>query len=164
MNNLKTKVALESLQAGIVSSMESWSLIDDMVPLVDGALDTPLPSVVVAGLPAGCTIVRVEAMLRFREVENTFAGANAVDGAACPIQLQDSVPCAFTTCITIPDDFLAFGAAGFQSGFTVNGSINMLAIVDGNDTYAFQWDAVQVNSDFIKLMDVQTGLRIYFRP
>ena len=161
--DLKTKVLLENLQSRLVSSIEFWSLIDDMVPLVDGALDTGLPSVVVAGLPAGCTIVRVEAMLRFRNVENTFAGANALDGA-CPIQLQDSVPCAMTTCITIPDNFLTFAVAGFQPGFTVNGSINMSAIVDGNDTYAFQWDAAQVDSDFIKLMDVQTGLRIYFTP
>ena len=149
----------------IVFSMDFWSDVGEEVA-VTGAQTTVtagLNNVVVADLPAGATIVRAIVMMKFRMVENTFAGVNKLDAAAAlPMQLDDVANTGMLTCLDFADGLFTLADATREGGDVIIGDIDVAARVDGNDTYDFQWLNAKADQNNIQFNDVQMGIRIWY--
>ncbi len=146
----------------IRDSMEFWSLPQEEVALTGTAGDKSLPSVVVAGLPSGATVVRAIAMFKFRAIEAiTFAGTNALEGAQ-EIQVKENASGSFIDAINFVDAQFGLAQDTREGGDTITGAIDVKGEVDANDTYAFQWDEAEAEETGINFNDVQTGLRIWY--
>lgn len=144
--------------------MEFWSATQALVSLTDAAApgtDVALPDVVVAGLPAGATIVRATAYLMFRAIENTNGAANKLQGAQ-NIQVQKGGAGGYSTGIALVDDLLGVAASTREGGTVLMGNTDLAAKVTGNDIYNFQWTASLVDQANLNFNDVQTGLRIWY--
>lgn len=143
--------------------LDYWSVPDDSISVTNVAADIALPSVVVAGLPAGATIVRVIAMFKFRAVANINVGnPNALNGAQ-EIQVNDSAATGWVDAINLVTDQFTLDADTREGGDVFIGAIDISARVDGNDTYSFQWDEAVADVDGINFNDLQTGLRVWYR-
>jgi len=141
--------------------MAFWSDSDDVIDLPAIAADTPLPSVVVSGLPSGLTSERVEVVLKVRAIENTNAGgANAINGAQ-NIQVRKGVG-AWANAINLADNQWTVAASTRESGDVLIGDNDVKATVDGDGTYNFQFDEALVDLASLRLNDVLVGLRFYF--
>ena len=138
-------------------TMDLWSLPQEEVALTVAAADKALPSVTVADLPGGATIVRAIAMFKFRMVENhTYAGVNSLDGAQ-EIQVAASVDAInfVTGQFTLAQDTR-------EGGDVIIGIINIAATVNANGAYAFHWDLAKALQTGINFNDVQMGIRIWY--
>lgn len=145
--------------ADILCSMDFWSETQEELQ-VDAAGGTEtLPTVTIADLPSGATIVRAIAMLKFRMIENTHAGANALEGAQ-HIQVQASGG-TWRDAISLADNLFTFTEAAREGGDVLIGDHDIAVEVDENGAYSFQWVA-NADEEFIQLNDVQVGLRIFY--
>lgn len=157
MNTAHALLATVAKQNRVLCVMDFWSLSQEEVPLVIGAGDEGLPSVTVADLPGGATVVRAIAMFKFRAVENhTYAGANALDGAQV-IQIATSVPA-----INFVDTQFTIAETTREGGDVVVGAIDIAGTVTGNAAYAFHWDLAKAQQTGLNFNDVQMGLRIWY--
>ena len=146
----------------MVFSLDFWSPSQEEVQLTNVAGDKTLPTVTVAGIPAGATILRVVAMFKFRAVENTNAAANKLNGAQ-DIQVRDDSPGAWADAINFVDDQFGVDAGPLREGGDVFiGSIDIKATVVGNDGYNFQWDEGVADLANLQFNDLQVGLRVKF--
>jgi len=142
-------------------TLDSWSVSQQQVQLTSVAGDKVLPDVVVSGIPASVTIIRAVAFLRFRVVENTFAGANSLSGAQA-IQVRKAAG-AYVNAISFVASMFTFTAATREGGLIIEGDINLAtATVDGNATYNFQWDEAVAAQNNLQFNDVQVGIKVYF--
>lgn len=148
----------------IVSPMDFWSDLVEELQLT-GALQVNLAlpagaNVVIAGIPAGATIVRVIVMFLFRAIENTNAAANKLDGAQ-NIEVNFAGG-AFVDAINLADDL--FGVAGTtrEMGTVVVGDNNVVATVTGNGICTFRIDAAKADLANLNFNDYQMGVRVYF--
>ena len=144
--------------------MDFWSAYQALVSLTDTAApgtDVALPNVVVAGLPAGATIVRATAFFKSRMIENTNAAANKLQGGQ-NISVQKGGAGGYSTGIALVDDLFGIAASTREPGDVLMGNTDLAALVTGNDTYNFQWTASLVDQANLKFYDVQTGLRIVY--
>ncbi len=155
--------AIQTNQGRMLFSMDFWSDLQEEV-VVTGAQTTPtLPSVVIADLPAGATIVRAIGIFKFRMVENTFAGVNKLDAAAAlPIQVKETSAGSFTTAIDFVDDAFTLADTAREGGDVIIGDNDIAGEVDANDTYDFQWLNAKADQNNILFNDVQVGLRILY--
>lgn len=149
-------------------SMDFWSdpMEEVQVAAAAGTLAIT-PTVTVADLPAGATIVRATAMFKFRMIENTYDGVNKLDGGTVAatsqvIQVKETAAGAYIDAINFVDDQFTLTALAREGGDVLIGSIDVSAQVDGNDSYTFQWLLAKADQDFINFNDVQVGLRIFY--
>ena len=142
--------------------LDFWSPSQALVTIPAVAADQALPSVVVAGLPTGATLVRAVAMFKFRAIRETSAGANKLAGSQ-DIQVNDAAATGWLDAINFVDDEFSLAANASEGGDVFVGDEDIKARVDGDDTYSFQWDEAVADAASITLHDVQTGLRIWFR-
>jgi len=156
--NLPTDIAaLATSQGRMLFVMDFWSLSQEEVALTVAAGDKALPSVTVADLPAGATIVRAIAMFKFRMVENhTYAGVNSLDGAQ-EIQVAGSVDA-----INFVDTQFTLAEGAREGGDVIIGIIDIAATVTANGAYAFHWDLAKALQTGINFNDVQVGIRIWY--
>lgn len=148
---------LETSQGRMLCTMDFWSLPQEEVALTIAAGDKALPSVTVADLPAGATIVRAIAMFKFRMVEShTYAGVNSLDGAQ-EIQVAASVDA-----INFVDTQFTLAQDTREGGDVVIGIIDIAATVNANGAYAFHWDLAKALQTGIKFNDIQMGIRIWY--
>ncbi len=145
--------------AGGLKSMDYWSETQEELQVDAGGGTETLPTVTVGDLPATATIIRAIAMFKFRMVENTYAGANNLNGAQ-HIQVQAGGG-TWRDAISIVDTLCKFTEAAREGGDVWIGDHDIAVEVDENEAYSFQWvaDALQ---EFIQFNDVQTGLRIWY--
>lgn len=148
-------------------SMDFWSNPQEEVSIPAMAGTLTLPSVTVADLPAGATIVRAIAMLKFRMVENTNVAANKLNGATVPatsqvIQVRDDTPGTWRDAVNFVDDQFGLAASTREGGDVLIGSVDIAVEVDGNDTYEFQYLLALADVASLNLNDCQTGLRIWY--
>jgi hypothetical protein len=144
--------------------MDFWSSPQEEVQLTDVAApgtDVALPDVTIADLPAGATIVRAIAMFKFRMVENTNAGANALQGNQY-IQVRDDTPGTWRDSILMIDDMFTLAASTREGGDVIIGAVDIAVEVDGNDTYNFQWAESLIDLANLQFNDCQVGLRIWY--
>lgn len=154
--------AIENNLARATRFLDFWSVSQECVIIPAAAADQSLPSVVVSGLPSDCTILRVVAMFKFRKVENTNAAANALSGAQ-EIQVNDAAATGWLDAINFIDNQFTIPATTPEGGDVVIGAVDIKVIVDGDDTYSFQWDEAVADLATIEFNDIQMGLRVWFR-
>lgn len=152
---------LDTALGRAVHVMDFWSTPEDAIAVTNVAADKTLPSVTVAGIPTGATILRAVAFIKFRALINTAANPNALDGAQ-EIQVDDSVATGWLDCINFIADMFTVDTDSTVGGDVFIGAIDVKARVDGNDTYSFQWDEALTDSDGLTFNDIQTGLRIWW--
>ncbi|MBA7648816.1 hypothetical protein ES703_56606 [subsurface metagenome] len=148
--------------------MDFWSDPQEEIA-VPGAAATLVftPTVTIADLPDGATIVRAIAMFKFRMVENTYAGVNALDGATNPgisqvIQVKETTAGAYIDAINFVDNQFTLADSTREGGDILIGSMNIVAQVDDNGNYTFQWLMRKADQDFINFNDCQVGFRIWY--
>lgn len=140
-------------------SVDYWSVPQVSVILPIAAADRTLPAVVVAGLPAGMTVVKATAMFKFRMLDNAGT-ANKLTGDQ-QIQIQKAAG-ALTDAISLVDDQFGIAAATREGGDVVIGNINVAATVDSDATYNFLWDEAVADVALLTFYDLQMGLRIWY--
>ncbi len=157
---LQEAIALQGTlakQNRVLCSMDFWSLSQEEVAVVQAAGDKGLPSVTVADLPAGATIVRAIAMFKFRMVENhTYAGENSLDGAQ-EIQVAASVDA-----INFVTGQFTLAETTREGGDVIIGLIDISGTVNANGAYAFHWDLAKAVQTGINFNDIQMGIRIWY--
>ncbi len=167
--NLPTDPADQSLVLAEVQNavtyLDFWSVHDDSLTLPAVAADTALPDIVVAGLPAGVSLVRVVAMLKVRTIENTAAGGtNAINGAQT-IRVKKSTGAWGVddlNAIDLADNLWTVAASTREAGDVLIGDNDVKAEVDGDATYNLRFEDALVDLASLVLNDVMVGLRIYF--
>ena len=167
--NIDTEIAaIITSQGRQLFTMDFWSDPQEEVQVPAAAATLVLtPTVQVAERPVGATIVRVTAMFKFRMVENTYDGANALDGATDPdtsqvIQVKETTAGAYVDAINFADNQFTLDNLTREGGDVLIGSIDIAGEVDDNGNYTFQWKMRKCDSDFINFNDVQCGLRIWY--
>ena len=148
-------------------SMDFWSAPQEEVAIPAVAATLTLPSVVVADLPAGATIVMAIAIVKFRAIENTPAGANKLSGATVAatsqvIQVQDSAAGGWVDAINFVDDQFGIAGSTREGGDVLLGSIDIAVRVDANDTYSFRYLLALADVASLNWNDLQCGLRIWY--
>ena len=168
---------LDNLSAGATSLrasqlrelyvMDFWSNPQEEVsiPAVAGTLT--LPSVTVGDLPAGATVVRAIAMLKFRAVENTNAAANKLNGATVAatsqvLQVRSDAPGTWRDAINFVDDQFGIAATTREGGDALVGSIDIAVEVTANDIYEFRWLLALADVASLNLNDCACGLRVWY--
>ena len=68
----------------------------------------------------------------------------------------------FVDAISLDDNMFGIAAATREGGDVVIGDHNIVAEVDGDATYNFQWTASLVDVANLKFNDVQVGLRVWY--
>jgi len=141
-------------------SVDYWSIPQISVVLPAGAATQTLPNVVVALLPNGMTVVKATAMFKFRMLDN--AGAANKLNAAQFIGIQKGGAGGFANAISLVDDQFGIAAATREGGDLVVGDLNVVAKVDANATYNFQWTSANADVAGLTFTDLQMGLRIWY--
>ncbi|KKL04116.1 hypothetical protein LCGC14_2619320 [marine sediment metagenome] len=143
-----------------------WSDVQALVTITATAQDLSLPSVVVAGLPAGATVARAIAIFKYRAAQDTSGSANNLDdggGTTTPaIQVRADTPGTYIDAINVVDGMVQVVASTRDSGDVWMGDNDVKSEVDENDTYEFQFDDAEAEGGNLLLRDVQCGLRVYF--
>jgi len=158
---------LNTRQGRMLCTMDFWSTPQEELGIPGAAATQTLPSVTVADLPAGATIVHAIAIVKFRMIDNINVGANKLDGATVAatsqvIQVRDDTPGTWRDAINFVDDQFSLAASTREGGDVLIGSIDIAVEVDGNDTYNFQYLLAKADLASINWNDVQTGLRILY--
>jgi len=152
--------------AALMNHIDFWSDSDDVIDLGPGeAADVNLPDVVVLGLPAGISLVRVVAILKVRAIENTSAaGTNAIAGAQA-IRVKKSTGAwgvDDVAAIDLADNLWLLAASTRESGDVLIGDRDVKGEVDEDATYNLRFENQVVDRDVLRLNDVLIGLRFYF--
>ena len=153
----------ETLISGrMLFAMDFWSIPQTLLTVpAAGAVDQPLPNVVVANLPAGATIVKATVLFKFRMVENTGV-ANALNGDQY-IQIQKGGVGGYVNALELVDDMFTLAAAPIREvGDVLIGDLNVVAKVSANDTYNFWWHNAKADVDSLLFDDVQVGIKILY--
>lgn len=140
--------------------MDFWSLPQEEVAITNVAGDVALPSVTVL-LPPGRLVFKVQAMFKYRVVENTNVAANKLSGAQ-EIQIRTDAPGAWVDAINFVDDQFGIAASTREGGDVSIGSINLATTVIGNDTYNFQWAQAVADVANLQFNDIGVGLRVWY--
>ncbi len=148
-------------------SMDFWSDPIEEVQVNAAGVTVTLPGITIDEIPAGATILRAIAMLKFRMVENANAAANKLNGSTVPatsqvIQVRDDTPGAWVDAINFVDDQFGLDGETREGGDVCIGSIDISGVVVGNDGYDFQWLLGRADLDFISFDDVQVGIRVWY--
>ena len=168
---------LDNLSAGATSlrasqvrelyQMDFWSNPQEeiSIPAVAGTL--ALPSVTVGDLPAGATVVRAIAMVKFRVIENTNVAANKLNGATVAatsqvIQVRSDAPGVWRDAINFVDDQFGVAASTREGGDALVGSIDIAIEVTANDIYEFRYLLALADVAALNLNDCSCGLRVWF--
>jgi len=162
------KTQTDKIAGKMLFSMDFWSDPQEEVQVAAAAGTLVItPTVTVADLPAGATIVRAIAMFKFRMVENIYAGENNLDGATNPdtsqvIQVKETAAGAYIDAINFVNNQFTLADTAREGGDVLIGSIDITGQVDGNDSYTFRWLLRKADQDFINFNDIQVGLRIWY--
>lgn len=136
-----------------------------IIPAVAGTLT--LPSVTIAGLPAGAIITHAKVSLVYRILDNLNAGANKLDGATVAatsqvIQIQKGAG-GWVDCITFIDDQLSISGQTMEGGFPLMSASDLAATITGNDTYNFRWLLAKADAASLYLRDVHMVIQLGYR-
>lgn len=154
------KTQTDKIAGKMLFSMDFWSIPQKSVILPAGAATQTLPDVVVAALPNGMTVVKATAMFKFRMLDNAGA-ANKLNGDQ-HIGIQKGGAGGFADAISLVDDQFGIAAATREGGDVVVGDHNVVAKVDANATYNFQWTSANADVANLTFFDLQMGLRIWY--
>jgi hypothetical protein len=150
------------IKAPVMASIDLWSAYEPQVVLSSSAGDIDIPSIIIAGLPAGANIVRAVMMFKYRTIENTSDGDNNVSGGQ-NIQAQKAIGGSWVTGIALNGDECFVPATTRETGDVMRGTDDISSQVPGNgEEIDFQWASAEAADDELDFNDVQVGLRIWF--
>ena len=164
------KILIDALQTSTdrqLFCVDFWSDPQDYNSVHAVPANMVLPDLLVAGLPAGATVVRAIAMFKFRIVANSNVAANQLDGATVPgvsqvIQVRKDGVGTWRDAINFADNQFSLSGSTREGGDVCIGNINIAVEVDGDDDYNFQWLQANADLDTIDFYDIQVGLRIWY--
>jgi hypothetical protein len=142
-----------------------WSPSQLTVTIPAAAGTLTLPSVVLAGLPAGATIVKAKAYLTSRLISNTNVAGNSLNGATVAatsqvVQIQKGAGAWNDAIVFIDTEFSQAGLVG--EGGIFKPSVDLSAVITGNDTYNFQWLLARAQLDAIVLQGVKIAIQVSY--
>lgn len=151
-----------TLERSKLAILDLWSGHAPQVVVSTVAGDKALPSITIAGIPAGAVIQRAVMMLKFRYLENTNAAVNSLSGSQV-IQAQKHVGGAWLTGIALAGGELAIGASALGSGDIMMGGNDIKDQVPANGgVMDFKWTSALAAQNNLNINDVQVGIRIFF--
>jgi len=132
--------------------------IQETVTLSTVSAVKSLPSVVITGIPADATIRFARALFLYREVSDTSATLNDLNGAKnIQVRLSGGT---FIDAIDLIDQQFQVPASSFGPGDVLFGDIDLTCEVTGDGTYNFQFEAVVSTGSNLILRDVQVALQV----
>jgi hypothetical protein len=151
-----------------LSVVDYWSNFYEEIQLGAVAATLTMPTVTVADLPAGSDIIKVNAIVSYRAVQNIYDGNNALDGDTVAatsqvIQVRSDAPGTWTDAINFVNGSFALITETREGAGAMFGQLNLATEVAANDTYEFRWLLAKSSWNNINFNDIQTGLRIWYR-
>jgi hypothetical protein len=160
--SIPTTPFLAANGARILCTLDLWSAYQPQAQLPAIAADVALPSITIANISAGATVVKALMFLKFRNVENTNAAVNSVSGAQ-NIQAQKAVAGAYITGIALAGGEMSVPASTREFGDVIMGTTDISAQVPANGAVMnFKWTSALAAHANLNFNDVQIGLRIWF--
>lgn len=157
------------------SCMTFPSAPDDIVVIPAAGANLDFPSVIVAGLPADCNILRVDMILFIGALFDTSGAENQIKAATTDqlfVKLStdgwDGGAGVVDKCLDFPALGLQVGADAYRGGAVLMGATDIKAVVDGNGTYNFRSEetnktkGVEATGASLELLDVSILIRIWF--
>jgi hypothetical protein len=135
------------------------------------AADLTFPSVVVVGIPAGATLLRVEAILVIGALLDTSTAENQVNASSKTLRVKKAAGSWGTddvVALTFTHDGLQCKASEYGGGRVLFGGTDVKSEVDGNATYNFaseqtnRTDAVSATGNNLELLDVSVLLDVEY--
>lgn len=163
LSNLQTAAYPRVLR--LVSSMDFWAVDTPTVTLTTTATDDhALNSIVVSGIPADTTVIRVVIMLKMEIIKDTSTSDNAVNGATSFVVDADSGYASVVTAIIIPDDSwpVDVSEATERGGSVMLGNTDVKSEITGNGTWYGRFENIACDGNNLKLLGVSWGIRVYF--
>lgn len=158
-----------------VSCMMFSSAPSSIVVIPGTGADLDFPSVTVAGLPAGCNILRVDMSLVIGALFDTSASENQIKtGTTDQLFVKLSSDAwsggagVVDKCLDFPALGLQVGAGAYRAGAILEGATDIKAVVDANGTYNFRSEetnktkGVEATGASLELLDVSTLIRVWF--
>lgn len=146
-----------------------WSEGKVQVVIDAAGATTLLSTITIDTLPTGATIASAYLMVKFRMIENKYAGVNKLNGGTVALtsqvfQIQDDGGGAWTDGINLPDDYFTLADGAREGGDVLVGTLNVGVsnVVDGNDTYNIRLLLGKADQDFINFDECQAGLDILY--
>lgn len=144
-------------------SLDFWSAVQEEVQVGSGAANVSLPSVTIS-IPTGYSLVRAQAIFKFRSAENTNAAANKLSGAQYIQGSSNGMVGTWVNAIEFPDDAIGLAAATREGGDAFIGNSDIKAQIGAaTGTFYFRWGAATADQNYLQFNDVQMGLRVWFR-
>lgn len=134
--------------------------------------DLDFPSVTIAGIPSGATLLRVDAILAVGSTFDTSASENQIKtGTTDYIHVKKSTGAWGTDdiqAIQVPALAFETGADAYGSGGVIFGNTDLKSEVDGNATYNFRSEetnaseAIEATGGNLELHTVSIIVRVWF--
>jgi len=162
---------IADIKAVNVSMMQFESATEAIIVIPAIGADLPFPSVVVAGIPATATILRVDMFLLVGALFDTSGAENQVKvGTTDQLFVKDSGDGwgDSIACLNFDALSLQVDANAYRGGTPIMGAIDIKAVVDGDGTYNFQSDettktkGVEATGGTLELLDVSVHIRVWF--
>ena len=166
---------LSALATHNVSCMIFPSAPDDIIVITDTGADLDFPSVVVAGLPSGCNILRADMALVIGAILDTSTAENQIKtGTTDQLFVKLSTDAwnggagVVDACLNFPALGLQVDALSYRGGAILMGATDIKAVVDGVGTYNFRSEetnktkAVEATGGNLELLDVTSLIRVWF--
>jgi len=141
--------------------IECWSEPLEEIQLTDEADNKAFRDIVVSGIPANSTIIRVNLTFRVRIVSDSSQMHNALDGDQ-NIQVRKHGTGTWTDAINLKDDMFTTPGGWRDNGMELTGDEDIKSEVDGNGTYNVRWENAICDNDNLEFNDVEVGLMIWF--
>jgi hypothetical protein len=154
---------IENVIGRLGSSIDLWSPYLSQIQLTSVAGDKLLPSITIADLPSGATVIRAVMMLKYRMIENTNAAINRLDGDQ-NLQAEKAIDGEWITGIALGGELCYVPASTRESGDVMIGTEDIQFQVPANSgVMDFKWTGAKSTQDSLNFNDVQVGLRIWFK-
>ena len=162
---------LEDILARKYPFLDFWAHpAADKITVTSTAQDIVFPSIVVAGLPSGLTLVRVVFILSVADLKDTSGSDNYINAASKSIRIMLSGGAWGTNdiiALTLDNQALFTTGSGERGGPVLYGP-DLKATVNANGTWEVQsrqtthGDALVALGNDLEFFDVEVGLRFWY--
>jgi hypothetical protein len=160
------KSEVDTIKTGTVKPVELWSTYTTQVPLTTAAATVALPSITISGIPDGYTVSKALAAIKIRDIENTNALVNSLNGAQ-NIQAQKHTGGTLTTAIALEDGQFSVPASDHGQGdvpFEDSDQDISGQVPANGEVIDFQWTNGLAAQDNLNFNDIQVGIRLDCTP
>ena len=136
------------------------------IPAFGAAGTLTLPSVTIASLPAGATVVYARPFMISRVIKNLGAATNKLYGATVAatsqvIQIKKDSG-AWVDAITFIDDQFSQDGYAIEGGALILDATNMATVISGNGVYTFQWLLAAADIASIYFQGVKMAIQLSY--